>query len=235
MATASLQQIVLPERTSIIGYAVDIDLPLSEIYKVNRADTIQLFCYEQRETVHLFIIDELGILFYQQLPLDDSEKILQHNKLFFQSILERRHIDEDLPSDFDDLSEPVEGVVEMYKVVNTGSQFLLEKVNTDVEINSGNFDIQVLAQQVDNKAVFTFYCDDVEFSTLDFGSEVFNRVANHIMEQRGDYKDYYLYITDLELSPELMGKKVSQKVQTCELLKYKKRIESHLNKKTRLM
>ena len=219
----------------VCDFYVDIDLPLSEIYKVNRADTIQLFCYEQRETVHLFIIDELGILFYQQLPLDDSEKILQHNKLFFQSILERRHIDEDLPSDFDDLSEPVEGVVEMYKVVNTGSQFLLEKVNTDVEFNSGNFDIQVLAQQVDNKAVFTFYCDDVEFSTLDFGSEVFNRVANHIMEQRGDYKDYYLYITDLELSPELMGKKVSQKVQTCELLKYKKRIESHLNKKTRLM
>jgi len=209
---------------------VSITLPLAEIFKTNKEGYIQLFCYEEREKIHLFVLDEVGILFHQVLPLDNCKKVLMHYQQFFEAVLNRRRIDEDISFEEDEISAPVEDILEMYKVYSAASSYRVEQVALDIEDEVQSFDIQVLAHQAEDKPIFTFYCDDIEFSSSEFGGEVFDRVASYIMDQRSGHRDYFLYITDLELSPELLGKKVSHKVQTCELLKYKKRIESRLNK-----
>ena len=83
---------------------------------------------------------------------------------------------------------------------------------------------------VDQVTVFKFFCDDAEFSTAESGAKIFDVVAKHIYKRRRERKKYYVYITDLELSPALLGENMSDSVQIVKYLKYKKKIEGQLNK-----
>ena len=127
---------------------------------------------------------------------------------------------------------PIEQDMEMYKVTKENLRYRIKKKKiTDSTLQQ--FRIQVIGELIDKRPVFTFYCDDVEFSSADWGSDIFNEVAKHILKLRKNNDYYYLYITDLELSPALLGKSSSLQVQTIELLQYKRKIEGKLNKTLR--
>jgi adenylate cyclase class 1 len=74
------------------------------------------------------------------------------------------------------------------------------------------------------------YCNDEEFSSLDHGKSLFKEVAQFVLRKRSSGKRYPIYITDVDLSPAMLGARRTDKVQAIDYLKYKKRIEEKLNK-----
>ena len=92
------------------------------------------------------------------------------------------------------------------------------------------FHVQVIGNVVDQKTVFTIYCDEREFSSFDHGNSLFRDVAKYVYNKRASGIKYPIYITDLDLAPALLGDRAASHVQIIEFLNYKKRIEQLLNR-----
>jgi adenylate cyclase class 1 len=90
--------------------------------------------------------------------------------------------------------------------------------------------VQVIGDMVNQNTAFTVYCNEEEFSSLDHGKSLFKEVAKYVLRKRSSGKRYPIYITDVDLSPAMLGARRTDKVQAIDYLKYKKRIEEKLNK-----
>ena len=75
----------------------------------------------------------------------------------------------------------------------------------------------------------TIYCNDVEFTSLEYGNNLFREVAAYILGQRRSGLRYPIYITDIDLPRTLLSDEPSGHIQTIHFLNYKKHIEQRLN------
>ena len=203
------------------------DTPLAEIYKINRSGIIQLFYHILDTKVTIYIIDELGSLFIQKIPFHDSHSLINHFTLFFASTIKRRNI----------LNIEKEQIIEDFPI-----EFYQLKKNrlnnygiTNIEIKPGMkarnyFNIQVMGNLYeDNKTTLCIFCQDQEFSSLEYGNNIFKAVAQHVLDGRASGQTYPIYITDIDLSRSLLFDPEVDSLQTIHFLKYKKRIEDKLN------
>ncbi|MCP4411701.1 MAG: hypothetical protein GY808_03910, partial [Gammaproteobacteria bacterium] len=71
---------------------------------------------------------------------------------------------------------------------------------------------------------FTYYCDDVEFSPLEYGDKLLSAVANQILTHRNIEERYPAYITDLDISAMIP----QRRQVTCQYLEMKKNLEQRL-------
>ncbi|NKB38667.1 MAG: hypothetical protein GKR93_16155 [Gammaproteobacteria bacterium] len=203
------------------------DTPLADIYKVNGAGLIQMFFLIQNTTVTIYIIDECGALFIQNMPYHDSQSLINHFTLFFKSTITRRHIlsleNEKTIDNFP---------IEFYQMKKTEAHNY-QITNIEIKPGSGNknfFNIQVMGNLIeDNKSSLTIYCEDQEFSSLQYGNELFKAVASHVLKGRASGQTYPIYITDIDLSRSILYDPEVDSLQTIHFLKYKKRIEDKLN------
>jgi len=87
------------------------------------------------------------------------------------------------------------------------------------------FNIQVIASefQVGNPR-FTYYCDDIEFSPLEYGDKLLAAVAKQILMHRNHEERYPAYITDLDIS----ALNPQSRQVTCQYLEIKKELEQQL-------
>jgi len=204
--------------------------PLPELFGVNAPNVVQFFLQKTKSSVMIYVVDEKGALYHQKLPEDSVDSIARHFLEFFQNVSKRRALTEGGSLDQFDENESMVNDVEMYVLKKRKFRYEAQPLDIDVQELQDSYHIHVAGDMVDKKSVFTFFCDDVEFSSSDWGSKIFREVAKHVFNKRKSGKKYYVYITDLTLSAVLLGKKSSHMAQTVELLKYKKRIEESLNK-----
>jgi adenylate cyclase, class 1 len=203
------------------------DTPLADIYKVNRGGTIQMFYFIQGKTVTIYIIDECGALFIQNIPFHDSQSLINHFTLFFGSTIKRRNFlcmeNEQAIEDFP---------IEFYQLKKSGlHDYRITTIDVKPGMNARNyFNIEVIGNlHEDNKTTLTIYCEDQEFSSLEHGNNLFKAVASHVLEGRASGQPYPIYITDIDLSRSLLFDPEIDSLQTVHFLKYKKRIEDKLN------
>jgi len=204
--------------------------PYPTIYSANKAGIIQMFLLVEKDGINVFIIDEMGALFLQKFPLDSSDKILGHLLMFFSTLLEQRTVLHEELVDTEIYVEQINCQLEAYKLVKAGFAYgtkLLKLPEIDV---SKKYGIQVIGEVVENRAVFTFYCDNTEFNSAEWGSKIFTKIAQYVVAKRKNKEKYYIYIADLKLAPEIINSKGSNIIPTNEYLKYKKRLEDSLNK-----
>ena len=203
------------------------DTPLPKLYNLNQAQTIQIFFAVENQTVHLYIIDELGSLFTQKMPFYDSQSLISHFSLFFNSTIERRnYLMEGKTSARQDIK------VEFYLLdKDSDSSCKATYIEVKPEPYAKNyFNIQVIGNLDDEqKTTLTIFCDDKEFSSLEYGNELFSIVTNHILERRRNRESYPIYISDIDLSQSLLVENDTSHIQTIHFLNYKKRIEDKLN------
>ena len=69
---------------------------------------------------------------------------------------------------------------------------------------------------------------DREFSSLQYGDELFGEVAKHILHRRTSSDSYPIYITDIDISSQLLPDTGSEERQTIHYLQYKRRFEERL-------
>ena len=114
---------------------------------------------------------------------------------------------------------------------NRNKTFLINILEVNPKTDSKNyFNIQVLEDLGENKeSMLTILCEDNEFSSVEYGDDIFSAVACHVLEQRTDGQSYPIYITDIDLSRSFFAESDVVNPQTIHFLKYKKLIESNLN------
>ncbi len=202
-------------------------LPL--IYEYNQPGIVQFFYRTIRDEAEVYVLDERGALFHQRLPFHDADTLLSHYSLFFESVLNRINF---LMQEGETV-RAAEGL-EFHALRRDGAGHWRVDRRAGAFQRTGRqyFHLQVLVDVDEQQAtVFTLYCNGREFSTLEFGNQLFEAVAKHVIALRKSGQAYPIYITDISLSRAVLGRGgVENKVQTVHFLNYKRRIEELLNR-----
>jgi adenylate cyclase class 1 len=203
-----------------------LDSPLPAILRHNRPGTIQMFYLPKGKVADVYVLDEDGAVFQQTTPYFDDGALLNQYNQFFDAVLNRQDL---LYSDRQ--SSVLLNTLEIYKVTKGRSnKYGFERQSIEPNMGKRNyFNVQLIGDtSVDSSAV-TIFCNEEEFSSLDFGADVFREVAAYVLQQRASGLRYPIYITDVDLSPGILKTDESDRVRVIEYLKYKKRIETKLN------
>jgi len=203
------------------------DLPLPIIYEKNKQGIIQLFFHARSKKVDIYVLDERGTLFNQVADFYDQTMLINQYSHFFESIINRINF---LTSESRNQSTP-QGL-EFYAInKDKFGRFSSSRQSPDFfKQDRKFFSLQVIVDSdEDNKTTFTIYCEEIEFSSLEYGNKLFEKVVRHILGKRPSGEHYPIYITDISMATELLDKSGIEKVQAVQFLQYKERIESRLN------
>ena len=228
-------QLSLPQQTFMPIVADRFALEktvLPQIFPKTKPNKIQLFYEKVGDNANIYVLDECGSLFYQKLPFHDDHALINQFSLFFDSVLDRRNLQLQ-DAAVQQTSEYIE-FCRVTKVIDRKCVFERKTISSE-KLRQRYFHVQVIGNVVEQKTVFTVYCDDREFSSFDHGRNLFREVARHVLSRRAGGVKYLIYITDLDLAPALLGDRAASTVQIIEFLNYKKRIEESLNKELESM
>lgn len=199
-------------------------LPL--IFKINSPGKIQVVYRVDGGFADVFVADERGSLFNQRVSFSDRGALVDHFKIFFDSVLTRQGNDISV-----DASDMPSMEIEFYEAVKDeqGNRRLMRSLAEPVRRARNYFNVQVIGDaSEDDPSSFTIYCNDVEFPGLEYGDQIFNEVAAFVLKQRRSGARYPIYITDLDLPRALLGGEAGGRIQTVHFLNYKKQVEERL-------
>ncbi|GAB7528690.1 class I adenylate cyclase [Pseudomonas sp. 3A(2025)] len=200
----------------------DHDLPL--ILAHGQPECIQVFYRVNEGAADLYVLDEHNALWHQNLPWHDEPSLLQPLQRFFHSMIYRRGAS--LP--LDNPQEPVALEVLYYQVLPSGNTRArsIEARQTPAATERSFYDVQAIFEEtVPGQVHVTLYCDNREFSELEYGEHLYTVVARQILARRNEAERYRCYITDLDLS----GLNNDGHGQSILYLHHKTRLEKHLN------
>lgn len=201
---------------------------LPVIYSRNKPGLVQFFYRINNSEVEVYVLDERGSLFFQRTAFYNTSSLLIQYSRFFEAVLNRMNF---LMQEGETVT-PAEGV-EFYALSRDNiGQYSIERKAPEFNVRDKQFfSLQVMVD-VDEagKTVFTLYCDEKEFSTIEHGGGLFNAVVDYVMEMRSSGQTYPIYITDISLARPVLGEQGASKMQTVQFLNHKVRIEEQLNK-----
>lgn len=207
-----------------------LETPLPALFDVNRAGCVQLFYQVNGNQASVYVLDEKGSLFFQQVAFHDNLTLLTQFQRFLETVQHRRDF---LARESGELGLAGDsGTIEYYQILQRGAgKPRLERQNINPFKQSRSyFGVQVIGDVLEEKrTVLTMYCNEQEFSTLEYGDRLFEEVARYVLSKRGSGQTYPIYITDIDLARGLLGADATQGLQTVHFLNYKKRIEARLN------
>ncbi len=197
--------------------------PLSLLMQANRPDVIQMIVGGQGEECDVYVVDELGGLFHQQLRSDNRDALIEHMQRFFRTVTRRRALA--------DGQAPVP--VECYALrppAQPDGRRLTRLEQLHFNSDKPYLELKVLLHQpsTHSRREYTIVCGEREFSSLEHGNRLFFEVAARVRELRRSHVRYPLYITDVELRGG--GKGHQDLLSIGQLLQYKRTIEEHLNR-----
>jgi adenylate cyclase class 1 len=209
---------------------------LEAIIQHGQAEQIQVFYQHRDDLAEVYILDEKGSLFCYQTSFHDEQTLLAPLDQFIQSTLFRRSSEEqhfahsssqNFELDYFDLSN---FELEYFEIIESSQSVQLTRRNIINEIShSKYFNVQAIAQQdLNGRLLFNIYCDQIEFTELELGGDLYHTVARHILDQRQSRERYPCHITDLDLGQLLPTDKLSSS-QTSDYLRQKQTLESALN------
>jgi adenylate cyclase class 1 len=205
-------------------YAND-DMILKLLQRYNKPGIIQLYYLDREQQADIYVLDEHGSLYTQQIDYYDIPTMLGHYKHFFDAALKRHSMqvsaglgaEMQLQYDFCPIK----------KTVNNG-YYIEQKEKPRISTRHNYFDIQVIGDinNIKNDS-FYLYCDGKEFSNLEFGNNVLQEAVSYILGKRKQSERYPIYITDIDYNNSQPQN--SKRIQTVQLLNQKKIIENKLN------
>ncbi len=201
----------------------DTILPL--IYKQNRHDEIQLFYSIDGECADVYVIDELGALFYQRLEYSTGQFLITHFADLFNSIDLRSHADRD--------TEREAIPVSYYEIVGQSAEswrLVRRKHVRQPGMPIAKTSLQVIGNQIgDGELELKVFCGEKEFSSLELGDALFQEVAEYIIGMRKSNRLYPIYITDLDMPAAVLSEEKRKLPATTHYLEYKKKLEQSFN------
>ncbi|WP_426132978.1 class I adenylate cyclase [Pseudomonas sp. PWP3-1b2] len=201
------------------------DHDLALLLPMGLSECVQVFYRVNEGLAELYVLDEFNALWQQRLPFHDEQSLLAPLQRFLQSIIYRREALFPLDS-----QQPL-GEVQIlyYQLLPSGGLRARGIEARQAPSNPANkpfYDVQaIIGKAAPGQVGITLYCNQREFSELEFGDQLFAVVAREIVGQRQETERYRCYITDLDLSG-LLGDVQSP---SNLYLRYKAELELSLN------
>ena len=192
--------------------------PISYIYPLNRPQIIQIFYETKGSSGDIYILDEKGSLFQQHHEDTIPSQILTAYTVFLEKLLIRGMLEHSLN-------------IEYYEIFKNSKGFLscsrIEHKPTPV---SQYFDLRITGKEINpDQIIYTIFCNETEFSTMDQGDQVFKAAAEFIFQHRQGNNNYPIHITDIDVPLPVLGIACIEELQSIHFLQYKKKIEDRLN------
>jgi adenylate cyclase class 1 len=188
---------------------------------VNRPGVVQFFFERAGKHVDVYVLDENGSLFHHRTPFFDETTLVNHYDQFFEVARQRIR---------NSIADSDLGVQYFEIVRGRNSRHELQTRHSTRDFAPRRyFNVQVISAPGPDNNQFSIFCDEKEFSTYEYGTQLFNEVAKFVLSLRRSGLRYPIHITDIDLPGNLMGDKSANPWQTVDFLNYKKRIEDRLN------
>ena len=199
---------------------------LPVLYSYNRPNKVQYFYVVKNENIEIYVLDEKGALFTQTVKVADYICMLSHFQRLFESLYQRmsyraRDLGQELP--------PLE--LEVFRMEkNFDGEWVAEAYALPKMMRQRPYQpLQAIVDKKDGREEYTIYFGEREFTSLEFGDDLFPEVAACIVAERKNKKPYPIYVTDIDLSTSIIDES-GRYVQSVQYLRYKKTIEEALNK-----
>lgn len=197
---------------------------LALILTQGRPGCLQVFYRAEDGSAELSVLDECNALWRQQLPYRDERTLLRPLLRFLESLMFRHAAQQ--PGEG---VAPLDPTILVYRIQpGQGPQpSTLERRPAPLgEVTDPFYEVQAIVEAGDNgRSQVTLYCNQQEFSGLEYGNDLFAAVTRTIVARRRDGERYPCYITDIDLS----GLHGNGRSQTVQYLRYKSRLEAALN------
>jgi adenylate cyclase class 1 len=202
------------------------DRVMALVFSYNRPGIVQLFYRVLGAQVDVYVLDERGSLFHRRAPFHDADALLSQYSHFFEAVLNR------VKFQMQD-GRPVRGAegLEFFQVEQEGGRLRVVSRRPRFSNPGEQFiSLQVIVDVDDQgRTTFSLYCNGREFCSPESGGRVLDEVARYMLELRRGRQAYPIYITDISMSPAVLGEEGVGRIQTIHFLNYKHRIEEKLN------
>lgn len=217
---------IMIDRYALAGH------PLRAISGAAVDSAIQVYYQPRGKQADVYLVDEKGSLFNTVMPFYNQQSLLRPLHRFIRSVIDRQSLGTELyrgafgvqPVDFFELKLRRGGAL-------SNNEHHLERrtVTTDLG-NLFFFNIQAIAEaKNDGEMRFNIYCNQQEFTEIEFGGDLFTAVARYILSHRQSAVRYPCYITDLDLSQCRDVLATQSGLQISHYLKIKAQLEARLN------
>jgi len=197
--------------------AVFENTPIRLIYTLNKPQAIQLFYYDNKTDISIYIIDERGALYTQQHNKTSAAHLLKHYAAFLQSIISRTLFENFVDIEYYELEK------------NADDLFSCNLVQLNSVALNQELSLRITGEDTDAGIIYTIYCNEKEFSSLEHGNKVFYAAYQHIHQLRNVKSNYPIYITDIDLPLSAFRINNPAQLQTIHYLNYKQKIEDKFN------
>ena len=222
LATAKLllKELARPqEQFSTVHFEPSVlaNTPIHLIYSLNRPQVIQLFYYESKVDTTIYIVDEKGGLYIQHHNKANPVQLLKHYAVFLESILNRSLFEMVLTIEYYEIRKSPTGSFSHYPT------------HMKASASSDDLTLRITGEAHVNGIIYTIYCNEQEFSSLDHGNRIFNAVYQYILQFRSGKVDYPVHITDIDIPHSALCLDNFEQLQTLHYLNYKQKIEDKFN------
>lgn len=211
---SSLQTVYSPVH---LDKAVLDNTPIPLIYELNRPQTIQFFYYDNKTDITVYVVDEKGSLYIRKHNNANADQLLKQYSIFFESILSRTVFEHSL-------------MIEYYEIESKGAaHFSCNPLQLNISLLHQSLSLRITGEDTDNGIIYTIYCNEKEFSSLDHGHQVFHAAYRHILQFRNVKSNYPIHITDIDLPLSAFKINNPSLMQTIHYLNYKQKLEEKFN------
>lgn len=196
------------------------DTPYPALARSNQVGDIQLFYQKQSQGIQVYLLDENGALFRQNLAQDSLRFLMLQTRRFLNSLLQLRNLLSDksthpnlLPRFYELMRDQQAGWV-----VNE-LQIAPPQRDDYVELALVTDSFHPQAQPI------ALICNGQEFGHLEFGDGIYQKAANFVKSHRKGKKTYPLYLTSIQYA----GLAMNESPSTVELFCLKREVEQRLN------
>ncbi len=203
------------------------DTVLQAVIQSEKPNRIQLYYEQNNNNADVYVLDEMGSLYFFSTPFRDEHTLLAPLDQFMHSMLFRESTetaDNSTEFSFQHFQ------LEYYQISGPADALQLDRCALNNDTSKGYFfNVQAIGERdIDGRIVFNIYCDQNEFTELELGNKLFDTVARFIIERRVSHERYPCYITDLDLS-RCINRQRRGAIQTTDYLRYKQKLEKALN------
>ena len=191
--------------------------PIHLIYSLNRPQVVQLFYYESKTDISVYIIDEKGTLYTQRHNKENPRHLLSQYSSFLESIINRNLFESFLTIEYYEIQKSSVGI------------FSYNPAQLEATSSNKKLSLRITGEVAHKDIIYTIYCNEKEFSSLDYGNQVFYAAYQHILQFRNDKINYPIYITDIDLPLSAFRIDNPEQLQTIHYLSYKQKIENKFN------
>lgn len=190
---------------------------------------IQSDAHLQQQYARISVIDEKGSLFTTEMPFYNQLSLLRPLHRFIRAAITRESLHNEISPQQAALHS-----VQFFEIVGNLKlhQGCAEARTVTSDIGHLAFvNIRAIAEPgAEGNITYTIYCNQREFSTLEYGDQLLATVARYILMHRRKNEPYPCYITDLDLSlcRDLIAPQTG--LQLSHYLQIKTSIERELNR-----